>query len=155
MNHGTASDIPNIELVLFEIRRVLKTGGVFLLSFYNADALMYQTFLPWPPVLGAEVDKDEHYIEVACAGKILPVYAQAYTLEKAQALLPARLALLDTATHPTVGSIVPKDVFEGIRDPKKPAIQTDTKALETLRSLDSGLAQGNLGAYIILTGKKV
>ena len=146
MNHGTASDIPNIKQVLLEVRRVLKPGGVFLFSFYNAEALMYQTFLPWPPVLGAEVNKAEHYIEVACKGKILPVYAQAYSLEEIQRLMPPHLVFLNTATHPTVGSIIPKDMFEG---------KEDARGLDAVKSIDQGLAQGNLGAYIVLTGIKV
>lgn len=145
MNHGTASDIPNIKSLLLEVRRTLKPGGSFFLSFYNSDALMYQTFLPWPPVLGAEVYKDEHYIEVACQGKILPVYARSYSVGEVEALLPSHMAVLQTQTHPTVGSILPKDMFEG---------KGDVQGLEAVRTIDQGLAAGNLGAYIVLTGKK-
>jgi SAM-dependent methyltransferase len=146
MNHGTASDIPNIKQLLLEVRRTLKPGGLFLLSFYNSDALMYQTFLPWPPVLGAEVDKDEHHIEVACNGKILSVYAKPYSIAETEALLPTHMTRLNTMTHPTIGSILPKDMFEG---------KGEANGLEAIRSMDADLSRGNLGAYVILTGKKV
>lgn len=142
MNHGTASDISGINSIIRDMHRVLQPGGVFMLSFYNADALMYQSYLPWPPVLGAEVDSDDHCVQVRCGAEILPVYARAYSVAEAEALLPAHMILTKTLTHPTISSIVPKDVF------------VERKSLETMRTLDRILSNEGFGAYVILTGRR-
>ncbi|HEY8580207.1 MAG TPA: methyltransferase domain-containing protein, partial [Beijerinckiaceae bacterium] len=57
MNLGTASDVTALDHVLAEIARVLKPGGRFFLTFYNADALLYKMgFLPWVASLEAAVN---------------------------------------------------------------------------------------------------
>lgn len=145
MNQGTGSDIRNMPGLLTEIERVLKPEGQFFLSFYNAQALVYRTFLPWPLTLAAEMNVDENYLEVNCKDKIIPVYAQAYSIDEVQNLFAGRLlSVTQVSTHPTIGAILPNDVYS------EQAIGSFVEGLD--RSL--ALGDGHFGAYIVVSGVK-
>lgn len=174
LNQGTASDLKNIAQVLEEVARVLKREGRFLLSFYNASALVYRSFLPWPPNLMAEFSPDRHCLDVQYftekveereeevvdettggTKKIqfkirrevlqkLPVFARAYTVGEAQQLLPSELVCSGVYTHPTLSAVLPPDIFQ------------EEKVVQLIKHLDKELASSTdrLGAYIVLTGFK-
>ncbi|MBI2475800.1 MAG: methyltransferase domain-containing protein [Candidatus Taylorbacteria bacterium] len=145
MNQGTGSDIQNISGLLAEIERVLKPEGQFFVSFYNAQALAYRTFLPWPLTLAAEINVNENYLEVHCKGKIIPVYAEAYSVDKVENLFTGRLlSVTQVSTHPTVGAILPNDVY------------TEQAVASFVERLDRSLALGDayFGAYIVVCGVK-
>ena len=166
LNQGTASDIRNITGLLTEAARVLKSNGGFLLSFYNKDALLYRSFLPWPPNLLAEfshekdrldvryfVEKEEEVEDEVKGEKKkvqklilqkLPIFARAYTVQEVQQFLPSPLECSGVYTHPTLSSVLPLDIFQ------------EEKVRELIKHLDKELASSvdHLGAYIVLTGIK-
>ena len=158
MNHGTGSDVKNIERILAETKRVLKLRGKFLFSFYNAEALASKAFLPWPLSLAAEIDAEKHCLKVYCPGKepnmttgeeeqpgkLLSIYARPYTVTEVEDLFSNHLCIESIVTHPTISSILPDHLF---RNPEM---------IELIESIDTDLtASGrNLGAYIVVTGAK-
>ena len=146
MNLGTASDMRNIKGVIGEIRRVLKPGGRFVLSFYNRDALLYRwDFIPWEVGLAAVADINRDYVNVHIGGEVLPVYAHAYSPAEVRAMLSAYegFGMGDMATYPTMSPILPADLFEGQND-----------VLSAIMAIDEHLSQGEAGAYIVVSGWK-
>jgi len=165
-NQGTASDICNITGLLTEAARVLKPDGRFLLSFYNKEALISRSFLPWPPNLLAEfsqerdrldvqyyVEKEEEVKDEVTGEKKkvrklilqkIPIFARAYTIDDVQRLLPPSFECSGVYTHPTLSAVLPPDVFQ------------EEKVHQLIKHLDKELASSvdHLGAYIVLTGIK-
>ena len=165
-NQGTASDICNITGLLTEAARVLKSDGRFLLSFYNKEALISRSFLPWPPNLLAEfsqerdrldvqyyVEKEEEVKDEVTGEKKkvrklilqkIPIFARAYTIDDVQRLLPPSFECSGVYTHPTLSAVLPPDVFQ------------EEKVHQLIKHLDKELASSvdHLGAYIVLTGIK-
>ena len=184
MNNGTAADIRNIDGLLSEIHRVLRPGGKFLLSFYNAESLLAQLgFLPWQPMLAAMVDPEKNCLDVAFGNQVFLIYARPYRVSEVEQLLAShQLKVGEVLTHPTVCAVLPGDVLEEYTfDGFEPEQATVTElvdgkaeqrprrdhraklnlvrneaAEETLATLDEHLArqQLHLGAYIIVTGSK-
>lgn len=146
MNLGTASDIRGIAELIKEISRVLKPGGQFLLSFYNKDALLYQwDFLPWPDALAAEINRSLSCLDVHVGGTTYSVFAQSYSTGEVEEMLRKKLSVeLNFATFPTVGALLPNQLFEG----------DDEKARNAVDELDRDLSTANSGAYIVATGGK-
>jgi SAM-dependent methyltransferase len=145
MNLGTASDVRDIKGVIAEIRRVLKPGGRFFLSFYNREALAYRwEFIPWPLGLVASVNIYKHCLEVhdPTKGGKMSVYAQAYTTKEVEELL-AGSDDLRLITYPAISAITPSVLFEN---------QPDAEG--TFEAVDRTLLDSNMGAYIIATGAK-
>lgn len=145
LNQGTASDIRNISGLITEIERVMKPDGQFFLSFHNAQALAYRTFLPWPLTLAAEINTDEGYLEVHCKGKIVPIYARAYSVGEVENLFNGRsLSITQVSTHPTISAVLPNDVY------------TEHAVGSFVEGLDRNLAlgDGHFGAYIVVCGVK-
>jgi SAM-dependent methyltransferase/chorismate mutase len=174
MSLGTASDIRNLDGLLAEIRRILKPGGRFALSFYNSNSLLAQIgFCPWPVPLAAMVDQDRHCLEVHIGTELFEVYARSYSVAEVRAKLDEQGLSPDKVfTHPTVSSILPDDLFstelfhdydEGIKDTRRLGVTTkihekpDTTGVKnSLRQLDESLATSPLeqGAYILVIGGK-
>lgn len=145
MNLGTASDMRNLENVWNEINRVLSPGGRFLLSFYNAEALLYRwEMLPWPSALAAQVNLTKHCLDVHVDDEIFSVYARPYQKSELKALLKRKDASLHMLTYPTVSAVLPNDLFVA-----QPDIQV------AIGAIDRSLSQDKLGAYIIATGEKL
>lgn len=144
MNQGTASDVHSIKYIFEESARVLKPDGKFLFSFYNTDALIYRSFLPWRSDLMAEIDKERQCLDVRCGRKRLSIFAQAYTVDEVLQLLPPALERSGLYTHPTLSAVLPPDVFQ------------EEKVVKLIKHLDKELASSSdhLGAYIVLTGSK-
>lgn len=150
MNNGTASDVKDISSVLNEIGRVLEKDGRFLFSFYNTDALLHEVFLPWPPSLMAEKNRDRQCLDVNYKGGRLSIYARPYTPTEVKDLFKMPLSIDQLWTHPTISSILPNELFEdstsALMDVRKQIADTDRNLSEN----------GNeLGAYVIVTGHKV
>lgn len=144
MNLGTASDVRNIRGVIRETLRVLRPGGRFLFSFYNRDALLYRwEFLPWPVGLVASINLHKHCLEVHSRNEMLSVYARPYTVTEVETLFREVEVAVNLSTYPTMGAILPNDLFEG-----QPDIQ------EAVTALDRNLSTSSMGAYIIATGQK-
>ncbi len=146
MNLGTASDIPNIGTLMSEIARVLKKGGRYLLSFYNADALVYSwNFLPWPDGLTAEINASKSCLDVRIGNEIFSVYAKSFTQIEIQSLLGPSLSVdVELASYPTVSAVLPDQLFA----------PEQTRARETVLELDQHLSTLHFGAYTIATGRK-
>lgn len=146
MNLGTASDVIDLKRLIDEVSRVLKSGGRYLFSFYNAEALVYSwEFLPWPDGLTAEINAVKSCLDVRLGEETYSIYAKSYTKAEIELLLRPHLSV-DTkfSSYPTVSAILP-DVLFG---------PTATKARETIAELDQNLSTLNYGAYTIVTGQK-
>lgn len=147
MGLGTAGDVLEIGEVLDQIERVLVPGGRFLLSFYNADALLYQwSLMPWPASLAAVIDLDRHCLDVHLQDRgVYSVYARAYSTDELSELFGrGRLHLSKTHTHPTYSSILPREML----------LDSDMSA--AIRKLDLEVASqgGEQGAYTLVVGRK-
>ena len=150
MNNGTASDMKDIKSVLSDVGRVLEKGGRFLFSFYNTDALVHEVFLPWPPSLMAEMNRDQHCLDVNYKEGRLSIYARPYTTTEIKNLFGMPLSIDQLWTHPTISSILPNELFEdstnALLDVRKQIADTDWNLSE------NGNEQG---AYVVVTGHKV
>ncbi len=150
MNNGTASDMKDIGSVLNEVGRVLEKGGRFLFSFYNTNALVHEVFLPWPPSLMAEMNRDQHCLYVNYKEGRLSIYARPYTPTEIKNLFKMPLSIDQLWTHPTISSILPNELFEdstnALLDVRKQIADTDWNLSE------NGNEQG---AYVVVTGHKV
>jgi SAM-dependent methyltransferase/chorismate mutase len=143
MNLGTASDMRNIGDVVAEIKRILMPGGRFLLSFYNAGALIYSwNVLPWPIPLAAQINPTRRSLDVHCEGDVLSVYARPYTIAEITGMWPGGLSLEATDTYPTIGSVMPGEVL-GLPDVR-----------QSVTEIDKQLRTASFGAYIVATGSK-
>jgi ubiquinone/menaquinone biosynthesis C-methylase UbiE/chorismate mutase len=146
MNLGTASDVSNLPHVLAEIARVLKPGGRFFLTFYNADALLYKMgFLPWVASLEAVVNPYTMCLDVKIGDTLAPVHAQLYSEGDVRAALPAALAADHVTSYPEIAAILPDEVL------------ADAKVRASIDRLDRELAkgaEGRGGAYLIVRGVK-
>jgi SAM-dependent methyltransferase len=146
VNLGTASDLLNIGGFFEEVWRVLKPGGRFLVSFYNRDALLYASFVPWQVALAAVVHVERNCIDVHVDdNKLLSVYAHAYTVKQVQDLFSnePELQVEAMSTHPTVCSILPNEFFD-----------EQSEAQLTMLRLEQEFSKGAAGAYITVTGWK-
>ena len=144
MSMGAASDIRNIRHVIDEIERVLLPGGRFLLSFYNAEALLYSGFFPWETGLAAQIDVYKRCLTVHKGEEVYEIYAHPFQPEEVRLLLSVNLSLtVDlVSTYPTLSAVLPKDLLEN------PAVQ------KIVNPLDEVLSSGVNGAYVIVTGIK-
>jgi len=145
MGLGTASDVKSIRQVLGQIERVLVPQGRFLLSFYNAEALMYKVgYFPWPESLAAVVDPTRHCLDVQFGDRTYSVYARPYTLDELEALFGRHLNVDQQYAHPTFAAILPHEMLA--------AAEANTLICE----LDRNRARSEVsdGAYIITTGTK-
>lgn len=144
MNLGTASDVKDIKIVLDETRRVLRKDGRFFFSFYNEEALVYRwDFLPWEASLAAEINVHKHCLDVHIGNKVRAVYARPYKVEAVRDMIQGVMTTARVSTYPTISSILPNDLLAD-----QPLIQ------EAIAAIDRSLTDLNLGAYIIVTGKK-
>ena len=144
MGMGFASDLQTLPKVLRDVHRVLMPGGAALLSFYNAEALLYRwEFIPWPVGLAAEINRQKHCLDVHWTdGKIYSVYARAYTMDQVQELMPRGLPIIKVATHPTICSILPDSLF------------TDDRIQDSMATIDEKVIDENMGAYITVLARK-
>lgn len=149
MNLGTASDIHDLRRMLANIKRVLRRDGRFILSFYNANALLYNWPVPWLPSLAAEMNLDTHCLNVRCNGKLFTVYARPYsTREIKKAIVAAGLTMGSLVTCPTISSIFPSEFFDEQDARKREALAS------TARELEIKLSDWEKGAYVLVTGRK-
>ncbi|HUC63014.1 MAG TPA: methyltransferase domain-containing protein [Alphaproteobacteria bacterium] len=152
MNLGTASDVMDIEAVLAKIGRALAPKGRFLLSFYNADALVYKCgFVPWRVSLAAVQNPYTDCLDVQIDGASFSVYARLYAEAEVRAVMPAGLRIDRASTFPLLASILPEDFFKSLPDPTV-IDAIDRGFLGAPTSAASGL--GSAGAYLVVTGGK-
>lgn len=146
MNCGTGSDVDKLPFVLNEIKRILKKGGRFLISFYNKESWVQQYYFPWPIGLAAGIDPYRNCLEVIYRNRSVPVFARPYTMDEVVEMMPTHLSVLSNTTFPTLTSILPGEIV------------CETKPEGVVEQLDEVLAtqsNGTLGAYIVLTGERV
>lgn len=144
MTLGTGGDFKNLRLILGQIRRVLRPKGRFVLSFYNADALYAKLPMqPWTSSLAAVMDHERCCIDVRFQSRIYSLFAQAYTADQIDDLLPGNLVTTNSYTCPTVAPIIP------------PSVLVDPTVYERQKKMDIALAgTANQGAYLLVTGRK-
>jgi SAM-dependent methyltransferase len=171
MSLGTGSDIRNIDQLLEETRRVLRPGGAFLFSFYNANSLLARLgFLPWPTSLAAMVDQDKRCLEVHFGKEVFLIYARPYKVEEIERFFAGHgLAIREVLTHPTISAVLPEDIlstetFESFGDlaggcryhQANIAVEENKEAKDILGKVDEELARSplHLGAYILVMGTR-
>jgi len=163
MTLGTASDIKNIRRVLASIKRVLKKDGRFVLSFYNSAALFYRWSLPWQVSLMAEINPIDHCLNVHVGGKIFQLYARPYTKREVRKLLAKEgFHVSAIYTYPALAAILPNELFYGAdeaqmashRGEVRTAVTQEEETKRTIRQIDKGLIDSDMGAYILAVGRK-
>jgi chorismate mutase/ubiquinone/menaquinone biosynthesis C-methylase UbiE len=163
MTMGTASDVKNIRRVLASIKRVLKKDGRFALSFYNSAALFYRWSLPWQVSLMAEINPIDHCLNVHVGDKIFQLYARPYTKREVRKLLTKEGFLISSLyTYPALAAILPNGLFYGVDEAQRAshrrevrsAVLQEEETKITIRQIDKGLIDSDMGAYILVTGRK-
>jgi ubiquinone/menaquinone biosynthesis C-methylase UbiE len=163
MTLGTASDVKNIRKVLASIRRVLNKDGRFVLSFYNSAALFYRWSLPWEVNLMAEINPTDHCLDVHVGGRVFQLYARPYTVREVKKLLAdAQLHVSSVSTYPALAAIMPNELFYGVDEAQRASHRKEVQAAllqeqetkRTIQRIDKGLAGSDMGAYILVTGRK-
>ncbi len=144
MNLGTAGDVPEFRMVAKEIERILKNDGRFFLSFYNAAALFYRWYIPWPIELAAKIDREKHCLDIYRGDNVFKVFAQPYTKREVKNFVgKAGLTVSCILTYPTIASILPSEFFK------------EEESRDAIEKIDRKLADFNNGAYILVTGRKI
>lgn len=154
MNLGTASEIRNIEGFLKMLKKALRPGGKFLLSFYNPNSLFVKLgFLPWPLPLAAYINFDKRCLEVHYNKDVYILYARPRSVESIKGLL-AELKIENICTYPTCASILPEIAFNDEDDNGNKHTNAEAKTL--IEEIDKKLASSDLhsGTYVIVTGSK-
>lgn len=164
MTLGTASDIKNIRRVLASIKRVLKKDGRFVLSFYNSAALFYRWSLPWQVSLMAEINPIDHCLNVHVGDRIFQLYARPYTKREVKRLLLTKEGFLISSlyTYPALAAILPNELFYGVDEAQRAshrrevrtAVFQEEETKKTIRQIDKGLIDSDMGAYILVAGRK-
>lgn len=113
MNNGTASDISNIHFLMHEVSRVLVNKGVAYFSFYNKDALVHESILPWHNSIGAIFNPIFDTLEVEAKGLrgTIPVFAKPLTVSEAKRLVDKHLTVTKILTFPFITSILPRELI--------------------------------------------
>lgn len=154
MGLGTASDIRNLRNLLREIGRVLKPDGAFVLSFYNADALMYTPgYIPFDSSLNARINTDQSCLQLYVPpsstddGEPIPgeeylVYARAYSWGEIETMVGSPLRINYYRTYPTLASVMPRVLL------RNPALDP------VLQRLERAVEYGGAGAYYLISGVK-
>jgi len=163
MTMGTASDIRNIRRVLASIKRVLKKDGRFVLSFYNSAALFYRWSLPWQVSLMAEINPIDHCLNVHVKDKIFQLYARPYTKREVKKLISREgLHISSVYTYPALAAIMPNELFYGVEEAQRvshrrevrAAVSQEEETKRIIQQIDRGLVNSDMGAYILVTGRK-
>lgn len=145
MTMGTASDLREINHVLFETQRVLKPGGEIFLSFYNANALIYRwDFIPWPASLAGQFNVVLNCLDVQLSPtEIYRIYAKLYKREEVEQIIPSGVDIIKVFSHPTFEALFPNDL-----------LQEEVIVRESIEEADIALSDLELGAYLVLICKK-
>lgn len=163
MGLGTASDIRNLRRVLASIKRVLKKDGRFVLSFYNSAALFYRWSLPWQVDLMAEIDPINHCLNVRLGDKTFELYARPYTKREVKSLLTKEgFRISSLYTYPALAAILPNELFYGAEEAQKASHRKEVRTVvsfeeetrKNIQQIDKGLVNSDMGAYILVTGRK-
>jgi SAM-dependent methyltransferase len=163
MTLGTASDIKNIRRVLASIKRALNKEGRFVLSFYNSAALFYRWSLPWQVSLMAEIDPIDHCLNVYVGDRVFQLYARSYTKREVKNLLKKEGFYISSLyTYPALAAILPNELFYGAEEAQKAArprearsaIEQEKETRKNIQQIDKRLINSDMGAYILVTGRK-
>lgn len=143
-NMGTASEVRDLAQFLCEIRRVLKDGGLALLSFYNQNALIYQfPYIPWEIGMNAGLNLQRECLELWLDPQApFEIFAKARSQSEIEELLPAGLYLSESLTYPTLSTLLPRDLFE------------NDAVCVGLNTIDDDLSTRDFGAFIIAAIRK-
>lgn len=155
---GTASDLPDGQALVDEVKRVLRPGGRFVLSFYNRDALVYsKDFVSIDPSLKAEINIDEDWLTVYVPGHandneladevptFVPgdyyqIHARAYTWSEVETMV--------TVMCPTVQVSFP---VTACGFPRTSLLESPEFAAQ-IEKHDRALAHATNGAYWLICG---
>jgi len=148
MNNGTGSDVFDLKPVLSEVKRVLRPGGRFFVSFYNAASVVAKGApLPWISSFGSTLDPERGTLRIRLSdGRTIEILGRAYSREQVEAAMPSGLQITSTLTYPHVLSLLPPGVLSG-----------NAKLRAAIERIDALLATGSSenGAYLMVSGVKI
>jgi ubiquinone/menaquinone biosynthesis C-methylase UbiE/chorismate mutase len=145
MSHGMSSVVQDLPLVIRNVRRVLRSRGSFVLTFYNRDSLLYSgMLLPWSDSLAAVIDPERSCLDVHVDDRVISVYARAYSMDEVTNVVERSLSITGFSSYPTLASILPREVLE------------DEVFRTFIAKIDRQIADDPRldGAYLVTTGRK-
>ena len=110
---GLFSFVWDSERFVADIRRVLRPGGLFTLSCYNAGVLPLPPETPWVPALNARVDAQG--VCVTHEGEAHWINARAFTPQQVRALLEPAFEVEAVICLPTLAAVLPAALVEEAR----------------------------------------
>jgi ubiquinone/menaquinone biosynthesis C-methylase UbiE/prolyl-tRNA editing enzyme YbaK/EbsC (Cys-tRNA(Pro) deacylase) len=145
---GMGSFVAEPEMLLRDVLRVLRPGGVFITSYYNTNSLSNMLTLPegWEPSLAARVDGySRHGLVVTFGGEEFDISARSYTPDEIYHLMVADFQKLRILTYPSISAVLPS------------AVTSQPGAMAICEQVDSVLAETTdlgVGAYIVAIAQK-
>lgn len=152
---GTASDIQDGQAFVNEVKRVLKPGGRFVLSFYNREALVYANdFVSIDPSLKAEIDVDEDWLTVYVPGHpgevedeptFVPgtyyqIFARAYTWSEVETMVSV-MRQTTQMSYPVTACVIPRT-----------SLAESSEFASYIEKHDRSLSYSTTGAYWLSCG---
>ncbi len=145
-NFGAASELH--AGLMGELRRVLRPGGVALLSWYNREALVNHWIYPWPSTIHSHLNPWNDTLEVWSGDSVYTIRARGEDGASVRARAETAGLLADVGeTYPTLQPIVPSFITHNPRA---------RRVYEICRDLDHHLSGPGVGhgSYIITTVRR-
>lgn len=144
---GMGSFIKDIGSLVKDVHRVLKQKGIFIISFYNSNALVSQIAkkLKWEPSLSARFTDTKDSLKVVFQGNKFNIAAKAYTIQECKDVFSKYFKIVELSTFPTVSSLLPNSIFGNLN------VKNVFKQIDYAIGFDKKIAGG---AYIIIVCRK-
>ena len=110
---GLFSFVWDSERFVADVRRVLRPGGLFTLSCYNAGVLPLPSETPWVPAINARVDVQGG--RVTHDGATHWINARAFSPQQVRALLEPAFEVEAVVCLPTLAAVLPAALVEDTR----------------------------------------
>jgi len=143
---GMGSFFENIDRLLTDMKRVLKPGGMFTMSFYNSQPLIDN--LPrnlWSPSLSVKIEAKTKKLIVNVNNNEFAISSKAYSRKELESKFSEYFKIVEISSFPTLSSILPNQVFKNAK------IRELTKFVDYSIRLNEDFANG---PYLLMVCKK-